>query len=142
MTPKYHRLVITICAGCLLGLAVFLVSTALRDNIVLFFTPSELTDEYREQEKLRIGGLVQPGSIVIDGLHTSFVITDNIATVKVFYEGALPDLFREGQGVITEGAFQGQVFQAINVLAKHDETYMPREIAEALKEQGIWQGDS
>ena len=92
--------------------------------------------------QLRIGGLVEEGSVQIAGLEARFSITDSAAGVSVFYNGALPDLFREGQGIIAQGRFEDSVFRAENVLAKHDETYMPREVAESLKEQGVWKGDS
>ena len=114
--------------------------SALQDNIVLFFTPSELTPEKMTARQLRIGGLVEEGSVQIDGLQARFSITDSAAVVSVFYNGALPDLFREGQGIIAQGRFEDNIFRAENVLAKHDETYMPREVAESLKEQGVWKG--
>ena len=116
--------------------------SALQDKIVLFFTPSELTPEKMSARQLRIGGLVEEGSVQIDGLQARFSITDSAAVVSVFYTGALPDLFREGQGIIAQGRFEDNIFRAENVLAKHDETYMPREIAESLKEQGVWKGAS
>ena len=115
--------------------------SALQDNIVLFFTPSELTPEKMTARQLRIGGLVEEGSVQIDGLQARFSITDSAAVVSVLYTGALPDLFREGQGIIAQGRFEDNIFRAANVLAKHDETYMPREVAESLKEQGVWKGD-
>ena len=128
--------------AALLSGGVFLVLSALQDNIVLFFTPSELTAEKMTARQLRIGGLVEEGSVQIDGLQARFSITDSAAVVRVFYNGALPDLFREGQGIIAQGRFEDNIFRAENVLAKHDETYMPREVAESLKEQGVWKGDS
>ena len=118
----------------------FLVLSALQENIVLFFTPSELTPEKMAARQLRIGGLVEEGSVQIDGLEARFSITDSAAVVSVLYTGALPDLFREGQGIIAQGRFEDNTFRAENVLAKHDETYMPREVAESLKEQGVWKG--
>ncbi len=139
-SSKQRRLIIILSAGVLLGLAVWLVTSALRDNIVLFFTPSELTLEHKQVKRLRIGGLIAENSVQIDGLNAKFSITDETAQIDVFYEGALPDLFREGQGIIAEGQFQQEIFVADTVLAKHDENYMPREIAESLKEQGVWQG--
>ena len=126
----------------LLSGGVFLVLSALQDNIVLFFTPSELTPEKTTARQLRIGGLVEEGSVQINGLEARFSITDSAAVVNVLYTGALPDLFREGQGIIAQGRFEDNIFRAENVLAKHDETYMPREVAESLKEQGVWKGDS
>ena len=142
MTGKSKRLTVFAVIAALLSGGIFLVLSALQDNIVLFFTPSELTAERRTDRLLRIGGLVEEGSVQIDGLQTSFSITDSAAVVGVIYRGALPDLFREGQGIIAQGRFEGDIFRAKTVLAKHDETYMPREVAESLKKQGVWQGDS
>ncbi|MGB2142127.1 MAG: cytochrome c maturation protein CcmE [Candidatus Puniceispirillaceae bacterium] len=139
--PRRQRLAIIALSGAVLILALWLVASALRDNIVLFFTPSELTETHKDAKRIRIGGLVEAGSIEITGTKARFVITDEIDSVAVTYDGALPDLFRENQGVITEGSFREQLFVADTVLAKHDENYMPREIADSLKEQGVWQGE-
>lgn len=140
MTPKSQRLMMVGIGAILLALAAWLVSTALRDNIVFFFTPSELTQQHYQAKRLRIGGLVGDDSLTIDGIVAKFIITDTTAEIAVQYEGALPDLFREGQGIVAEGQFKGHVFIADTVFAKHDETYMPRELADKLKEQGVWQG--
>ena len=142
MTGKSKRLAVFAVIAALLSSGGFLVLSALQDNIVLFFTPSELTPEKMTARQLRIGGLVEEGSVQIDGLEARFSITDRTAVVSVLYSGALPDLFREGQGIIAQGRFEDNIFRAENVLAKHDETYMPREVAESLKEQGVWKGDS
>ena len=142
MTGKSKRLAVFAVIAALLSGGAFLVLSALQDNIVLFFTPSELTPEKMTARQLRIGGLVEEGSVQIDGLEARFSITDSSAIVNVLYTGALPDLFREGQGIIAQGRFEDNIFRAENVLAKHDETYMPREVAESLKEQGVWKGDS
>jgi cytochrome c-type biogenesis protein CcmE len=139
---KSQRLAVFAVLAVLLSGGGFLVLSALQDNIILFFTPSELTAEKMKARHLRIGGLVEDGSINIDGLQVRFSITDSLDVVNVTYIGALPDLFREGQGIIVQGRFEGDIFRAENVLAKHDETYMPREVAESLKEQGFWQGES
>lgn len=141
MTRKTQRLLAVLAIGLALGGAVWLVTSALRDNIVLFFTPSEITAESRAAKRLRIGGLVAEGSVRIDGLESVFILKDEFAQVKLQFSGALPDLFREGQGIIAEGRFDGEIFKADTVLAKHDETYMPREIADSLKEQGVWKGE-
>ena len=141
MTKKSKRLVVFAVIAALLSGGGYLVLSALQDNIVLFFTPSELTNEKKTAKQLRIGGLIEQGSVQIDGLQASFSITDSTAVVSVIYTGALPDLFREGQGIVAQGEFEGDIFRAETVLAKHDETYMPREVAESLKEQGVWQGD-
>lgn len=140
MTPKAKRLLITFIAGLLLVIAAILAMTALRDNIVFFVTPSELTDAQRGQDRLRLGGLVADGSVRIKGTRAEFTITDEEAHIDVRYDGALPDLFREGQGIIAEGAFEGAFFIADTVLAKHDENYMPREVKESLEAQGVWKG--
>ena len=142
MTGQSKRLAVFAVIAVLLSGGAFLVLSALQDNIVLFFTPSELTPEKTLARQLRIGGLVEEGSVQINGLEARFSITDSAAVVRVFYNGALPDLFREGQGIIAQGSFEDDIFRAENVLAKHDETYMPREVAESLKEQGVWKGDS
>ena len=141
MTNKSKRLAVFAVIAALLSGGVFLVLSALQDNIVLFFTPSELTAEKMTARQLRIGVLVEEGSVQIDGLQARFSITDSAAVVSVLFNGALPDLFREGQGIIAQGRFEDNIFRAENVLAKHDETYMPREVAESLKEQGVWKGD-
>ena len=140
MTGKSKRLALFAVLAVLLSGAVWLVLSALQDNIVLFYSPSELTEAQKSARQLRIGGLVEDGSVTIDGLVARFAITDGDAVVSVMYEGALPDLFREGQGIIAQGRFEGDLFTAQSVLAKHDETYMPREIADSLKDKGVWQG--
>ena len=142
MSPKAKRFAIVIAAGALLAAAAGIAMTALRDNIVFFVTPSEVTDIHLSAERIRLGGLVAEGSILIDGTVAQFDVTDENATFTIRYDGALPDLFREGQGIIAEGAFRDRLFVADTVLAKHDETYMPREIKESLEEQGVWKGEA
>ena len=139
MTPKQQRLAAVIAIAALLGLAVWLVLTALRDNIVFFYTPSEIPSGM-ESRAIRLGGLVKEGSVDIDGLASQFVVTDGVEEIAVSFDGALPSLFREGQGVVAEGRINDGQLTASNVLAKHDETYMPREVADSLKEKGVWQG--
>ena len=139
MTPKQQRLAAVIAIAALLGLAVWLVLTALRDNIVFFYTPSEIPAGM-EDRAIRLGGLGKEGSVDIDGLASQFVVTDGVGEIAVSFDGALPSLFREGQGVVAEGRINDGRLTASNVLAKHDETYMPREVAESLKEKGVWQG--
>lgn len=141
MTPKQQRLAAVIAVAALLGLAIWLVLTALRDNIVFFYTPSEIPAGM-EDRSIRLGGLVKDGSVLIDGLQARFVVTDGDAEIAVSFDGALPSLFREGQGVVAEGRIADGALNASNVLAKHDETYMPREIADSLKEKGVWQGNT
>jgi cytochrome c-type biogenesis protein CcmE len=144
MTRRQRRLTLIGAAGAVLALAAGLVLYALNDQIVFFFSPSDvLAQEIAPGARIRLGGLVAEGSVQHSGDGgVSFVVTDTANTVPVRYRGILPDLFREGQGVVTEGSFDGQGhFQADSVLAKHDETYMPREVADALKKQGHWQGE-
>jgi cytochrome c-type biogenesis protein CcmE len=144
MTRKQRRAVlIGTCLG-VLALAVGLVLTALRDSIVFFYTPSEVAEKHLDTgQRFRLGGLVENGSLKRgEGTTVSFVVTDKRATMPVTYTGVLPDLFREGQGVVAEGALTSEgVFHADSVLAKHDEKYMPPEVAKKLKEQGVWRGD-
>ena len=141
MNPKYRRLFITIIIVFTLGLATKLILMALEENIVYFYTPSEIEKEEIGNRSIRIGGLVKENSIIIEGLTTRFVIQDAKKYQAVIYTGALPDIFRDGQGVIVEGKFKKDTFEADVVMAKHDEKYMPREVADKLKEQGIWQGE-
>ena len=143
MTAKSKRLVIITCIAASLGIAVMLALGALRDNIVFFYTPSEISQSNPKLgQLLRLGGLVKDGSVEIEGMQSVFIVTDGTVDITVKYDNALPSLFREGQGVVTEGQIQDGVFIAQNVLAKHDENYMPAEVAEKLKEQGVWQDGS
>ncbi len=140
MKPKQRRLTFVAVGLVLLGIATALILNATRDSLVFFRTPSELTGgEADEQRRLRLGGLVEDGSVQrSDGSEVSFRVTDFEAVVPVVYNGILPDLFREGQGVVAEGYMRGGIFVADQVLAKHDENYMPPEVADALKESGQW----
>ncbi|MDB5643854.1 MAG: cytochrome c maturation protein CcmE [Hyphomicrobiales bacterium] len=142
MTRKGRRLTLIASAVAVIGVAIGLALFAFRDGVVFFVTPTELsakTAELRPNARMRIGGLVQPGSVLkSDDRHVAFAITDNQTEVKVTYAGLLPDLFREGQGVVAEGQLVNGVFRADSVLAKHDENYMPREVADSLKKQGVW----
>ena len=143
MTAKSKRLVIIACIAALLGIAVMLVLGALRDNIVFFYTPSEISQlKLTAGQSLRLGGLVKGCSVAVEGMKSVFIVTDGTVEITVKYDNALPSLFREGQGVVTEGQIENGVFIAQNVLAKHDENYMPVEVAEKLKEQGVWQDGS
>jgi cytochrome c-type biogenesis protein CcmE len=144
MTRKQRRLALIGGALAVLALAVALVLNALRDSIVFFTTPSEIAArQIAPGQRFRLGGLVEQGSLKRGGqLVVTFTITDGKATMPVNYRGILPDLFREGQGVITEGVLEpGGTFRADTVLAKHDETYMPKDVADALKKQGHWKDD-
>ena len=146
MNPKYRRLFITIIIVLTLGLATKLILIALEDNIVYFYTPNDLIEKFGDtqniQNKIRIGGLVLESSIKKEGEKSIFIITDRKKEVKVVFEGSLPDLFREGQGIVAEGIFKNNNFIASEVLAKHDENYMPPEVADALKKNNVWKGDS
>lgn len=138
MTPKQTRFIAIGGGLVFLALAAGLALTALEDNIVFFRSPSELVAQPAiPGEALRIGGLVREGSVTRDGLTAVFQVTDLAHQINVSYEGMLPDLFREGQGVVAEGRFdKNGLFVADTVLAKHDETYMPPEVAEALEKSG------
>jgi cytochrome c-type biogenesis protein CcmE len=143
MTRKQRRLVLIGSALGVLALAVGLVLNALRDSIVFFNTPTDIVEKHvAPGTRLRVGGLVQPGSVARKDLDVRFEITDGKNAINVSYRGILPDLFREGQGVVTEGKLEpsGQ-FLADTVLAKHDEKYMPKEVADALKKEGHWKDD-
>jgi cytochrome c-type biogenesis protein CcmE len=141
MTRKQRRFTLIGSAGLVLALAAGLVLYALRDSVAFFRSPSEVVEmKVKPGERFRLGGLVEAGTVDKGvGDRVAFAVTDGKATVKVAYQGILPDLFREGQGVVTEGVLQADgSFKADAVLAKHDETYMPREVADALKKQGYW----
>jgi cytochrome c-type biogenesis protein CcmE len=144
MTRKQRRLALIGSAALVLGVAVALVLFALGDSIVFFNSPSDLVaKQIKPGTRLRLGGLVAPGSVVRDDqLNMHFDVTDGNRSVTVAYRGILPDLFREGQGVVAEGRLEpGGSFRADTVLAKHDETYMPKEVADALKKQGHWKDE-
>jgi cytochrome c-type biogenesis protein CcmE len=142
MTRKKRRLVLIGAAGAVLALSAALVLIALRDRIVFFYSPSEIAERALPPgTRIRLGGLVEDGSVerATDG-SVSFAVTDMSKTIRVDYRGILPDLFREGQGIVAEGVLTGAgALSADNVLAKHDENYMPREVVDALKAQGVWQ---
>ncbi len=145
MTRKQRRLVLIGTALGVLGLAAGLVLGALRDSIVFFNSPTEIVEKgVAAGTRIRLGGLVKPGSIEKGAnLAVRFDVTDGSNTIPVAYSGILPDLFREGQGVITEGALDsGGLFRADTVLAKHDENYMPKEVADSLKKQGHWKEEA
>jgi cytochrome c-type biogenesis protein CcmE len=143
MTRRQRRLTLIGIAAVVLSLAAGLALSALRDSIVFFVTPSELAAKpVAAGSRFRLGGLVEEGSVVRDGLDVRFRVTDGGANLPVRYHGLLPDLFREKQGVVAEGKLDPSgTFVADTVLAKHDERYMPREVADALKKQGHWQGE-
>ncbi|HET9936443.1 MAG TPA: cytochrome c maturation protein CcmE [Methyloceanibacter sp.] len=145
MTRKQRRGVLIGTCLAVLGLAVGLVLFAMRDSIVFFYSPSEVAEmKIAPGTRFRLGGLVETGSLVRgEGTTIRFAVTDRAKTLAVSYTGVLPDLFREGQGVVAEGALAPDgVFRADSVLAKHDETYMPPEVAKKLKAQGLWRDDA
>ena len=141
MTRKRRRLYFILLGLLGLGVGTALVLTAFQDNIVFFFSPTEVAARHvTPDQRIRVGGLVEEGSVVKNGEDITFSVTDMAATLKIKYRGLLPDLFREGQGIVAEGRMGSDgVFVANEVLAKHDENYMPREVADALKKSGRWQ---
>ena len=141
MKRKHKRLTFVVVALALLGVAVGLMLFSFRDNIVFFYGPTDVLAKHPPASKrLRMGGLVEEGSVekTAGSSKVQFRITDLNASVPVVYDGILPDLFREGQGVVAEGRMQDGTFVADEVLAKHDEKYMPPEVADALKKSGKW----
>ena len=140
---KNKRLIFLSCSMAGLALAATLVFLAFDENLVFFFTPSDLSERtFSHEQRLRIGGLVEEGSVIKsnNGMTIDFKVTDGGANLPVRFNGILPDIFREGQGVVAEGYLINQLFIADEVLAKHDENYMPREVAEKLQENGQWRG--
>jgi cytochrome c-type biogenesis protein CcmE len=144
LTRKQRRLALIVAAGCVLGLALGLVLYAMNDTILFFNSPADVQARgVKPGTRFRLGGLVKEGSVTrAEGQQITFEVVDAQSGIPVQYRGLLPDLFREGQGVIAEGVLEASgVFRADSVLAKHDENYMPREVADALRRQGHWQGE-
>jgi len=144
MTRKQRRMVLIASAGVVLVVAVGLILFALQDRLTFFNSPTDMLESPpAPTDRVRLGGLVALDSVVAgDNGRITFDVTDGPSTITVTYQGIVPDLFREGQGVITEGTLDPNgVFNADTVLAKHDEAYMPAEVVDALKEQGEWYGD-
>lgn len=142
MTRKRRRLYVVLGGLVLLGIVSALVLSAISDNLVFFYSPSDLeAKKVPDGRSIRLGGLVENGSVKreADGRTLDFRITDGNIGVAVVYKGDVPDLFREGQGVVAEGKLDHGTFRAASVLAKHDENYMPREVVDALKRSGHWQ---
>ena len=142
MKRKYKRLSFVGLGVLILSAAASLILFAFKDNIVFFLSPTEITEKFltnkiTAQQRLRVGGLVEKGSVT-KGVINRFKVTDLNKSILVEFKGLLPDLFREGQGIVAEGRYDNAVFIASEVLAKHDETYMPPEVAEALKKSGKW----
>jgi len=141
MTRRQRRLLLIGAGGAVLGVAVALVLFALKDSIVFFNSPTDVVEKHvAAGTRIRLGGLVKPGSLTRGAnFAVRFAVTDTKEEVEVTYTGLLPDLFREGQGVVAEGMLgRDKLFHADSILAKHDERYMPRDVANALKKQGIW----
>jgi cytochrome c-type biogenesis protein CcmE len=143
-TRKQKRLATIAALGVVLALATTLVLIALRDQIVFFYSPSDvISRDVAAGQAIRLGGLVKDGSWVREGQNNSFVVTDGVNEISASYVGILPDLFREGQGVVAEGSLGPDgSFQASNVLAKHDENYIPKEVVDALKASGEWRPEA
>ncbi|MBP7000348.1 cytochrome c maturation protein CcmE [Amaricoccus sp.] len=141
---KRRRIQLVVVAAALLAVATGVIGYAMRDGIEFFRTPSQVAlDPPRAGERFRLGGLVEAGSVLRgQGAEVRFVVTDGSDTTPVRFSGVLPDLFREGQGVIASGEIEDGVFVASEVLAKHDESYMPKEVADALKQQGLFRPDA
>ena len=145
MNPKSQRLIILFFFLTLLGLSTFLVLKSLEDNIVYFYSPTDINEKILSNKidlskRIRIGGLVKENSILKEGKKISFKIHDGIDEILVIYNGILPDLFREEQGVVALGKIENKNFSAIEILAKHDENYMPKEVSDMLKKNGKWKG--
>ena len=146
MTRKRRRLQIAVLGMLSLGTATALALTAFQDNLVFFYSPTDITEKgLAPDQYVRIGGLVEEGSVQqLEGNHVAFRVTDLANAIPVTYTGILPDLFREGQGVVAQGSIgeDGTTVVAREVLARHDENYMPTEVAEALKASGEWRPES
>jgi cytochrome c-type biogenesis protein CcmE len=142
---KNRRFALIAAGLAFLGIAAALVLTAFEDSVVFFFSPTDLTGrDIAPDQRIRVGGLVEAGSLAHgpgEG-EIRFVVSDGTTTLPIRFVGVLPDLFREGQGVVAQGRLVGGGFEADEVLAKHDETYMPPEVADALKRQGHWLPDA
>jgi cytochrome c-type biogenesis protein CcmE len=137
MKPRHKRIAIVAGVVLVVGAAAALVLNAFQSNLVFFYSPSQIaSNEAPLGRTFRLGGMVEAGSVKRDGVMVSFVVTDTVKTIPVTYQGILPDLFKEGKGVVAQGQLQDGVFKAKEVLAKHDENYMPPEAAEALKNAG------
>ncbi|MEL6360562.1 MAG: cytochrome c maturation protein CcmE [Pseudomonadota bacterium] len=147
MTKKQRRATLIGGISAIAGLAIILVLIALRSSVAYFYTPTDLAAlETNPEGTIRLGGLVEADSVEFSPMSdavVTFTIEDGSAAIDVFFEGVLPDLFREGQGVVVQGNLDPDgTLMAMEVLAKHDENYMPKEVADALKEQGVWQEGS
>jgi cytochrome c-type biogenesis protein CcmE len=136
MKPRHRRAVLIVAGVAVVGVAAALILSAFRQNLVFFYTPSDVVaNKVPANQTFRIGGLVESGSLKREGVRVTFRVTDTAQTITVAYDGILPDLFREGKGVVAEGKIDsGGMFHASQVLAKHDENYMPPDAAHALEQ--------
>lgn len=135
MKPRHRRAALIVAGVAVLGVATTLVLSAFRQNLVFFYTPTDVVaNKVPANQKFRVGGLVEAGSVKRDGVRVTFRVTDTAQTITVAYDGILPDLFREGKGVVAEGRIESGVFRASQVLAKHNENYMPPDAAHALEQ--------
>tara|TARA_B100001540_G_scaffold259113_1_gene237363 strand:- start:156 stop:590 length:435 start_codon:yes stop_codon:yes gene_type:complete len=144
MTPKAQRSIAIFSIILVFTITTFLVLNALKDSIVFFYSPTETLEKFKykeNQNKIRIGGLVVKNSLYQNNSIVKFEVTDQKNKINVTYDGILPDLFREGQGVVIEGYFKKGLLEATEILAKHDENYMPKEVADILKKEGNWKGN-
>ena len=144
MSPKTQRSIALVSILLILSTSTFLILKALKDNIVFFYSPTETIEKFKTKKnvkKIRIGGLVVKNSLKQNKSKVEFEITDKKTKIKIIYSGILPDLFREEQGVVVEGRIKKNIFEATEVLAKHDENYMPKEVADTLKANGNWKGN-
>ena len=136
---KRRRIQVIVMAFVALGLSVGLMGYAFRDGINFFYSPTQVVDNPPEAtEVFRIGGLVEEGSVVKDGTTVAFRVTDGVQSVPVVYDGILPDLFEENQGMVGQGRYRNGIFEAFEILAKHDEEYIPKEVLDVLKENGTY----
>ncbi len=139
MKPKHQRLIFVLVSVVFLCVAVLFIMQAFKQNLVYFYSPSDIVaNPPAAAQKIRIGGLVKTGSITKDNDRVRFTVTDGKEELQVSYQGLLPNLFREGQGVIAEGVMEENGLTASTILAKHDEKYMPKEVVDALKKSGHW----
>jgi cytochrome c-type biogenesis protein CcmE len=136
MKPRHRRVALIVAGVAVLGIATALILSAFQKNLVYFYSPSQVVANEAPSDRLfRVGGLVEAGSLKREGVRVTFRVTDTAKTITVSYDGILPDLFREGKGVVAQGRMdQGGVFHASEVLAKHDENYMPPDAAHALEQ--------
>ncbi|MBI1276372.1 cytochrome c biogenesis protein CcmE [bacterium] len=142
MKPKHIRAIWLGIALIVMGLGAWGMLATFKSQLVFFYSPEDLLKQPSAETTIRIGGLVKPGTLQSEKLESRFIITDGKNDIPTSYTGLLPQLFREGQGVVAQGTWDGKGFHAATILTKHDETYMPPEVAKALKDQGVWRGNA